>query len=377
MVETLVGDLFESKAQTLVNTVNTVGVMGKGIALEFKRRFSDMYADYERRCAKHEVRLGRPYLYRRLVAPWILNFPTKQHWRSISRLSDIVEGLRYLERHYREWGIVSLAVPPLGCGQGHLEWHVVGPTLYRHLARLDIPVELYAPHGTPREELDEQFLERGSAESDPRAVTRISPAWVALVDILARIEREPYHWPVGRVTFQKVAFFATEAGLPTGLRYKRGSYGPYAADLKPLTARLINNGLLREGQLGRMFAVRVGSTYTDARKAFASELGRWEEPIGRVADLFLRMNTAQAEIAATVFFAAHELRDTLGRTTSEREVLEAVMEWKLKRRPPLDCEAVARGVRTLNVLGWLNLEPSRDLPIEEDPVIDMKEFAEA
>src|SRR5207249_2061854 len=158
MVRTLVGNLFESKAQTLVNTVNTVGVMGKGVALEFKRRFPDMYEDYVRRCGRHEVQLGRPYLYRRVVPPWILNFPTKQHWRSISRLSDIIAGLQYLDRHYREWGVTSLAVPPLGCGLGQLEWRVVGPTLYRHLARLDIAVELYAPHGTPREELDERFL---------------------------------------------------------------------------------------------------------------------------------------------------------------------------------------------------------------------------
>src|SRR6266536_5356806 len=110
----LVGDILQSKAQTLVNTVNCVGVMGKGIALEFKRRFPEMYDDYVRRCDSHEVRLGRPYLWRSLTPPFVLNFPTKNHWRSPSRLDDIVEGLRYLREHYAEWGITSLAVPPLG-----------------------------------------------------------------------------------------------------------------------------------------------------------------------------------------------------------------------------------------------------------------------
>src|SRR5206468_3390836 len=104
----------ESKAQTLVNTVNTVGVMGKGVALEFKKRFPEMYADYSRRCARHEVELGRPYLFKQLVGPWILNFPTKDHWRSLSKLTDIIEGLEYLHDHYKQWGITSLAVPPLG-----------------------------------------------------------------------------------------------------------------------------------------------------------------------------------------------------------------------------------------------------------------------
>tara|TARA_Y100000310_G_scaffold193641_1_gene193598 strand:+ start:5615 stop:6070 length:456 start_codon:yes stop_codon:yes gene_type:complete len=148
MVKVLIGDLFESQSQTLVNTVNCVGVMGKGIALGFKERFPDMYQEYVTRCNAGQVKLGQPYVFPKLIPPWILNFPTKDHWRSVARLQDIVLGLEYLEAHYQEWGIKSLAVPPLGCGEGQLEWRVVGPTLYRHLNRLDVPVELYAPYGT-------------------------------------------------------------------------------------------------------------------------------------------------------------------------------------------------------------------------------------
>lgn len=147
-IRVLTGDLFQSKAQTLVNAVNCVGVMGKGIALEFKRRFPEMYEDYAARCAAKRVRLGEPYLFRRATPPWILNFPTKDHWRSVSRLSDILVGLEYLQRCCRDWGIESLAVPALGCGEGQLEWRVVGPALYDLLGRLGIPVELYTPHGT-------------------------------------------------------------------------------------------------------------------------------------------------------------------------------------------------------------------------------------
>ena len=150
MIRVLIGDIFESKAETLVNTVNTVGVMGKGIALGFRKRFPEMYEDYVRRCEQREVRLGRPYLYRRSTPPHVINFPTKDHWRSVSKLYDIIKGLRYLQAHLPEWGVTSVAVPPLGCGEGRLEWRVVGPTLYRHLGDLSIPVELYAPFGTPR-----------------------------------------------------------------------------------------------------------------------------------------------------------------------------------------------------------------------------------
>ncbi len=171
-MKVLIGDLFQSKAQTLVNAVNCVGAMGKGIALEFKKRFPKMFKDYERRCANKEVALGRPYVYRpsRLIQnqqdqyslfpeenpdcdKWILNFPTKDHWRSVSTLDSIVDGVQFLLAHYKEWGIQSLAMPSLGCGEGQLEWRVIGPMLYRYLSQMDIQVELYAPYNTPHEEL--------------------------------------------------------------------------------------------------------------------------------------------------------------------------------------------------------------------------------
>jgi O-acetyl-ADP-ribose deacetylase (regulator of RNase III) len=153
VIKVLTGNLFESKAQTVVNTVNCVGIMGKGIALEFKKRFPDMFKDYEERCKRKEVRLGRPYLYATMLPPHVLNFPTKDHWSSASNLADIEKGLRYLLDHYKELGISSIAVPALGCGEGGLDWRLVGPVIYHYLSKLDIDVELYAPFGTPTEEL--------------------------------------------------------------------------------------------------------------------------------------------------------------------------------------------------------------------------------
>src|SRR2546427_2386032 len=330
----LVNDMFKSNAQTLVNTVNTVGVMGKGIALEFKKRFPDMYEDYLHRSKLGLVHLGEPYLFRRPQSPWIINFPTKDHWRSVSRLDDIERGLAYLERHYRGWGITSLAVPPLGCGEGQLEWNVVGRTLYRHLSRLDIPVELYAPYGTPKEQLDPTYLQTqlplmtpSSARQSERR-PRMDPSWIALVEILRRVVSEPYHWPVGRTTFQKIAYFATELGIPTGLQYKRGSYGPFAPTLKHVETRLINNVLIAEHRRGQMFAVTPGRTFEDARLNYAEELSRWEPVIDEVADLFMRVRTThEAELAATVHFAARTLAQKATEPT-ERQVLDEVLEWK-------------------------------------------------
>lgn len=381
MVQVIQGDLFASGAQTLVNTVNCVGVMGKGVALEFKKRFPDMYEDYVRRCKAGQVKLGRPYLYRRLLEPWILNFPTKDHWRSVARLDDIVKGLEYLEAHYKEWEVTSLAVPPLGCGQGQLEWRVVGPTLIRHLKRLNIPVELYAPHGTPTEEMDLAFLDPGVVASSTRpeagSPPRIEPGWLALVAILDRIEREPYHWPIGRVMFQKIAYFATESGIPTGLHHVRASYGPFSRELKGVITQLANNGLIREERAGRMLKVAVGPTFKDALESYGKQLKPWTGALNRVADLFLRMDTDRAEVAATVHFTARTLAERSPEPPAESTVLSEALRWKQRRRPPLTEGNVATAIRGLGVLGWLNATPSPDLPVVDDFPIDDEQFTVA
>src|SRR5690606_28844889 len=110
--------------------VNTVGVMGKGVALEFKKRYPGMFDDYAMRCKSKQVKLGEPYLYRDQAGTMIVNFPTKEHWRAASRIADIERGLEYFVQHYSEWGITSIAFPPLGCGNGGLDWAEVGPVIY-------------------------------------------------------------------------------------------------------------------------------------------------------------------------------------------------------------------------------------------------------
>jgi O-acetyl-ADP-ribose deacetylase (regulator of RNase III) len=281
----LVGDILKSKAQTLINTVNSVGVMGKGIALEFKNRFPDMYEDYVHRCQRGEVKPGLPYLYKTLFPPQIINFPTKDHWKSISKLSDIDRGLQQLVERYREWGVTSLAIPPLGCGNGQLEWRVVGPLIYRFVKDMGIPVEMYAPYGTHPKELTVEFLGQGVDRHAEPAVkngqSTLNPAWVALVEILARIEQEPYHWPIGRTLFQKIAYVATNEGLPTGLHYQRSSFGPFSGELKALEAKLVNNGLLQEERRGKMFMVLWDRTSPAFGRSMCPSLSNGARPSTR------------------------------------------------------------------------------------------------
>lgn len=147
MLSIVRGDIFQSRAQSLVNPVNCSGIMGKGLAVQFKHRYPEMFSDYKHRCTLGEVELGKPYLYPRPSLPWIVNFPTKQNWRSRASLEAIQTGLDWLVRNYNACGITSLAVPALGCGEGGLRWEVVLPILLQHLRNLEIPVELYEPIG--------------------------------------------------------------------------------------------------------------------------------------------------------------------------------------------------------------------------------------
>jgi O-acetyl-ADP-ribose deacetylase (regulator of RNase III) len=370
-VKVLVGDLFASDAQTLVNTVNTVAIMGKGIALGFKQRFPEMFRDYQRRCALGEVNLGKPYLWAPAFDRWVLNFPTKDHWRSSAKRDDIVAGLEHLHRNYRGWGIQSLAVPPLGCGEGGLEWSVVGPTLYWHLARLAVPVELFAPYGTSPEELDAAFLaqEGERLQHGRQGRLKLSPGAVALAAIVADIDAEPRHWPIGRTMFQKLAYFATQAGIPTGLEFREESYGPFSPDLNRMRGRLEDNGVVREEPLpgGRMLVVRPGPEIDVARRAYASYLTQWSGAMERVADLFLRLNTREAEVAASVYHAALTLSADRSEAPSEWDVWRYIHHWKNDRLKPDD---VASSIRNLAELGWLNVRHSPGLPVSEDQAIE-------
>ncbi len=139
------GDLLGSKMHALVNTVNCVGIMGKGIALNFKTRYPAMFKDYEARCKRNEVKLGEPYIYRVSNDRVIINFPTKQHWKNNSTIEDVERGLIFLAQHLQEWGVRSLAIPPLGCGNGGLNWEEVRPLIEQHLFGLNIPIEIYEP----------------------------------------------------------------------------------------------------------------------------------------------------------------------------------------------------------------------------------------
>lgn len=141
--------LFQSPARVLVNTVNTVGVMGKGVALEFKKRFPEMYRQYRDHCKARRLTVGKLWLYRN-PDRWVLNFPTKAHWRSPSKTSYIRAGLEKFAATYQDRGIDSISFPLLGCGNGGLDFDTqVRPLMEGHLRALPIPVYIHRRNESP------------------------------------------------------------------------------------------------------------------------------------------------------------------------------------------------------------------------------------
>jgi uncharacterized protein YwgA/O-acetyl-ADP-ribose deacetylase (regulator of RNase III) len=341
--------------------------MGKGVAEQFKLRFPTMFEDYKSRTDRKAVRLGEPYLYRDDSGVQIINFPTKDHWRSPSRLADIERGLDYLVTHADEWGVTSIALPPLGCGNGGLEWSEVGPLMYRKLHGLPIDVEIYAPYATPKHELTEEFLSapsQMSLEGRGRSHKRLKPEWVVLLEVLRELESQPYANPVGRTIFQKISYVVTEMGVPTGFQFGKGSYGPFSADVKLALHDFANRNWLHEQPFGRMIALRVAPQYAKDRNQFKEQIHRYQTKINKAVDLFSRIkSTEQAEEVMTVFFAARQLKQ-LKRDgeLAEQDLQDYILNWKKSWRSENKKEAVASAIRNLILLGWLQLKISDAVP---------------
>jgi O-acetyl-ADP-ribose deacetylase (regulator of RNase III)/uncharacterized protein YwgA len=365
MFRALIGDLFESRAQTLVNTVNCVGVMGKGIAEQFKKRFPAMFKDYKSRSDRKAVRVGEPYLYRDSSGREIINFPTKDHWRSSSRLSDIERGLDYLAGNVQEWGVISMALPPLGCGNGGLEWSEVGPLIWRKLHELPIDVEVYAPFGTPKAELTEEFLSapsQMSLEGKGRKHKPFRPEWIVLMEVLRDLEAQPYANPVGRTIFQKISYVVTEMGVSTGFHFGKGSYGPFSGDVKLALHDFANRNWLQEQQLGRMIALRITPDYEQDRIRHKDQIAYYQRKIDKAVDLFSRIkSTEQAEEVMTVFFAARQLKAKRNGNTSEQDLQDYILDWKKSWRADEKRQALASAIRNLVMLGWVRVNISDSL----------------
>ena len=356
----LIGNIFDTSMKTLVNTVNCVGVMGKGIALEFKKRFPDIYKEYVKLCDQKLVRPGKPFFYQDLLGTSVLMFPTKDHWRSPSKLEYIVDGLNWFVENYQQLGITSIAFPPLGCGNGGLTWDVVGPIMYNKLSSLPIDIEIYAPFGTKSEQLTVEYLSTAKVQDDA-AITGNLPGgfndrWLMILEVIRKVNEGKYTLHVGRVILQKICYILTRCGIQTGFTFVKSWYGLYAEQVHAAISALSNANLILEKQAphGKMIEVHVSPSFVLQRKNYsAAEI----ESLDSCIDLFCRIkNTDQAEMIATIIYEYDELKKN-SENVSEQDVLDGVMTWK-KRWIGQKENEVKAAIKDLAMLGWIKPIPS-------------------
>ena len=226
MIEYKRGDILQADAEALVNTVNCVGVMGRGVALQFKKAFPANFEAYAAACQDEEVQPGRMFVFEtgQLTYPrYIINFPTKRHWRGKSRLEDIEAGLEDLVATLQRYGIHSVAIPPLGSGMGGLQWSEIKPRIEAALAPLDdVQVMVYEPGGAPA---PEKMVRN-------REVPKMTAGRAVLVELMDRYLRGLLDPSVTLLEVHKLMYFMQEAGEPLRLRYQQAPYGPYAENLR-------------------------------------------------------------------------------------------------------------------------------------------------
>lgn len=276
-------DLFGSTAEALVITVNCVGVMGKGVALTAKQRDPDLFREYQAICHAGRLRLGAPVLIRRLVGPSYLLFPTKGHWRDKSDVRSILAGLDYIEASLPAWRLAALAVPPLGCGNGGLEWAIVAPLFLERLARLGVRVELHPPQSA--QDTGGENDDAISSAELRRALASVPAGSVAALSLLRALRSD--FGPLDRSAIQSLWYTAQIAGVVDGWAYQDTHTGPACRGLSSHLSSLVRNGLLclKTDEGRRRSDFELGPAYRGYAALLAQELERFAEPLGRLTRL--------------------------------------------------------------------------------------------
>ena len=330
MIEEGHGNLLTADAEALVNTVNTVGVMGKGIALQFKRAFPANYRVYRTACARGELRMGEMLLFDTgVLGPrrYVINFPTKEHWRGRSRLEDIRSGLHALVDLIRERGITSVAIPALGCGNGGLAWDDVRPLIERACQRIpDVRAVLFAPAGAPAPE------NMPNATPPPRLTIQRAALVVTIDRYLGRARAQEVREGISELEVQKLAYLLQTLGAPLKLDFVRGRYGPYAPALSHVLDKLEGHYLIGFGDRSIPVTEFAPINPTPDGAAAARELiSQHPSDAARINALMELVDGFETpyslELLATVHFAAAQEPVT----ADAAELARRVVAWSLRK----------------------------------------------
>jgi O-acetyl-ADP-ribose deacetylase (regulator of RNase III) len=337
------GDLLKEESEAIVNTVNCVGVMGKGIALQFKQRWLQNFKAYAAACDREEVKPGTMFIYD--LGEWekpryIINFPTKVHWRGESNIEYIEKGLRDLVMQVKRLGIKSIALPPLGCGNGGLDWHTVKRLVFDVFKdQPNVQVDLFEPKGAPP---PQEMVNR----TEKPKLTSVRAAVVKVVSIYREME-----YALSKIEIQKLVYFLEEAGQPLNLGFVKHNYGPYSDKLRHVLKAMDGHYINGVGDFsGDSEITMVPGALSEADEFIktSGDEGLCEQ-VTRVGDLIEGFETPYGmELLASVHWVG--TRDSKVHTVDDSIV--AVHNWNARKRAVLREDHIRVAWRRLKKEGW-------------------------
>jgi len=343
MINIAKGNFIQTNVEALVNTVNCVGVMGKGIALQSKQAFPDNYDAYLKECRRGQVKPGRMFIYETgsMFNPkYIINFPTKNHWVGRSKYEDIESGLKALTMEVRKRNIKSVAIPPLGCGLGGLDWRRVRPMIENAFKELpEVQVFLYEPKGAP------EANKMPIATKEPR----MTVARALLIKLIQQYNNKAYRLTL--LEIQKLAYFLQENGHDLRLNYVKHTYGPYAHNLNKVLELLEGHLISGYGDTQRPdVEIRLLPRAIDKADAFLEEHPDAKCKLDKVAALVEGFETPYGmELLASVhWIAAHDksAKDAEG-------TVEQINVWSERKKRLFKSEHIRTAWNRLEVEGEL------------------------
>lgn len=345
------GDLLAASVEAVVNTVNTRGVMGKGIALQVKQRWPEVDREYRAASKRGEVTLGRMHVVERGGLGdgprFVINFPTKDHWRSRSKLSDIEAGLDDLRSVIERLDLHSVAVPPLGCGNGGLAWVDVRPLIESALGSLNgVEVVVYPPEGAP----DADAMLVGTSRPN------MTPTLASLIRLIAG------YWSdvlgVTDIEIQKLAYFVAVRRPDFQLRFARGPYGPYCEPLHHVLQRAEGHYLRGYGDRSRRpwepGPLTVLDEAVDDAARLIAAIAELEADLDAVERLTVGFEGAWGmELLSTVHWVASE--DDGARSPTEAR--DRIGSWSMRKNRIFPHDDIDAAWAHLEKQGWLEAAP--------------------
>ncbi|RST47115.1 macro domain-containing protein [Variovorax sp. DXTD-1] len=348
MIELTSGDILKDDSEAIVNTVNCVGIMGRGIALQFKNAWPENFKVYEAACKRGEVQPGRMFVFdtEQLTFPrYIINFPTKRHWRGKSRMEDIESGLAALVSEIQRRNIRSVSIPPLGSGLGGLEWPDVLPRIEQAMQALpDVRVRIFEPKGAPQ----------GDKMHHKREVPNMTAGRAALVELMNRYVRGLLDPTISLLEVHKLMYFMQEAGEPLRLKYVQAQYGPYAENLRHVLNAIEGHMVAGYADGGDdpakplSLVPGIAGEATDFLASHQPTKDRFDR-VGALVDGF--ETPFGLELLATVHWVARQG----GASLSETEVVERVHAWN-NRKKQFTPRHIGIALKVLGDKGWIDAE---------------------